>query len=169
MKQVKILLSSLLLLVIAGCSSIMVDRDHQIDLTSYQSFSFNIDKDQPLTLDEGRMKQAVTQQLELKGLALSENSSLLVKPSIQNNEELISRNPTVSFGYSTKNIGVATSSERVYQKESYGNIVIELIDKNKNQIVWRGVSNKKITKFMSDKDRSEIIFTEIDKMFTQYP
>lgn len=75
----------------------------------------------------------------------------------------------ISFGYGWNRFGVITSSPERYRERKYGNLVIELVDMKANQVVWKGISSRKLTTSMDSEKREELIAEEIAKMFEHFP
>ncbi|MDF5484958.1 DUF4136 domain-containing protein, partial [Vibrio parahaemolyticus] len=110
------------------------------------------------------------EQLEGKGLnKVNSGGDLYVHHDIVEESELVSSGSSVSFGYGWNSFGVITSSPERYKERKYGKLVVELVDAKANQVVWKGVSSRKLSESMSSEKRESLIQEEIAKMFESYP
>ncbi len=64
---------------------------------------------------------------------------------------------------------MAYSSPSRYREYKYGKLVVELIDNDNNKIVWRSISQRKLTETMTPKSREEFIDEQVFEMFKNYP
>ncbi|MGR5237996.1 DUF4136 domain-containing protein [Vibrio alfacsensis] len=164
------LLAASLVMVITACTTITTDVDSQADFSSYKTFDFGKQPDFPTSLDARRIEQGIAAQLESNGLSrVSSGGDLYVHHDIIEESELVSTGSSFSVGYGRNSFGVLTSSPERYKERKYGKLVVELVDTKANQVVWKGVSNRKLTESMSTKKREALISEEIAKMFENYP
>ncbi|MDF5662779.1 DUF4136 domain-containing protein, partial [Vibrio parahaemolyticus] len=124
----------------------------------------------PTSIDGRRIEQGLAEQLEGKGLIkVNSGGDLYVHHDIVEESELVSSGSSVSFGYGWNSFGVITSSPERYKERKYGKLVVELVDAKANQVVWKGVSSRKLSESMSSEKRESLIQEEIAKMFESYP
>lgn len=166
----KSFLAASLVMIVAACTTVTTDVDKQADFSAYKTFDFGPQSDVPTSLDARRIEQGIAAQLEANGLSrVKSGGDLYVHHDIIKETELVSTGSTFSVGYGWNSFAVATSSPERYRERKYGKLVIELVDTKANQVVWKGISKKKLTESMSTQKREELISEEVTKMFTNYP
>jgi hypothetical protein len=151
------------LTLLTGCMvvpDINTQYDRATNFKTYQSFGWYPTADAPAperaedatysTLIDQRVKEAIASELVKQGLTpITDNPGLLVaydisiKPA-QNVSEEENKDNDYGFGYShwygyRFNYGYAAFPDfKGIDKYRIGTLVISLIDKNTNQLVWRG-------------------------------
>ncbi len=157
-------------LLTTACSTITTDVDNQVDFSLYRTFDFGEQGDAPISIDARRIEQSIAAQLEGQGLRqVASGGDIYVHHDIAKSTEFVSFGSNVSFGYGWNSFGVITSSPERYRERKYGNLVVELVDVKANQVVWRGMSSRKLTESMDTDNRVSLIAEEIEKMFEHYP
>jgi len=167
------LFALVLTLTFTSCSSVKVvsDYDSKTDFSKYQTFAFykpGIDKAEISDLDKKRIMREIQANLEAKGMTISETPDLLVSIFTKERERIDVYND--NFGYWGYGYGpwfggyggtsVSTSTE--------GTLFIDLIDKNKNELVWQGVGKGDLV--MTTVEKKEARIKEIvSKIMAQYP
>jgi hypothetical protein len=81
----------------------------------------------------------------------------------------VSSGSSFGIGYGWNNFRGGMSTPQNYHQQTYGQLVVELIDDKTNIVVWTANSSRKLTRSMSSKEREELIYEEIAEMFQQYP
>lgn len=164
-----LILGSVMMLV-SACTTVTTDVDKQADFSAYRTFDFGAQAETPTSIDGRRIEQGLAEQLEDKGLIkVNSGGDLYVHHDIVEESELVSSGSSVSFGYGWNSFGVITSSPERYKERKYGKLVVELVDAKANQVVWKGVSSRKLSESMSSEKRESLIEEEIAKMFENYP
>ncbi|MDV6249991.1 DUF4136 domain-containing protein [Vibrio sp. EA2] len=159
-----------LALFMAACTTVTTDVDKQADFSSYKTFDFGEQGGAPASIDARRIEQSIGSQLEANGLArVSSDGDIYVHHDIVENTEFVSSGSNISFGYGWNRFGVVTSSPERYRERKYGNLIIELVDKKANQVVWKGLSSRKLTASMDSEKRERLIAEEITEMFENFP
>ncbi|MGF1703669.1 DUF4136 domain-containing protein [Photobacterium makurazakiensis] len=169
MKRCKLFLGVLLL---AGCTSdVATDYNSATNYAVFKTYQFaSSSNDHALSLDAARVEDAISGQLYAKGLKPAQtDADLTVQHSILEQSDFQSYGTSFGFGYGYRNVGVAYSAPRQYKEYRYGKLVVELIENNTNQIVWRSVSQRKLTETMSPDSRRKFIDEQIREMFKNYP
>ena len=171
-----IMLSVLLLM---GCSrtlTVQTDYDREADFSQYRTFYWsddfqnqnNNDNNEPLfynTLVKKRLKQAIEKTLEGKGYTLSpDNPDLLVKAQVVVEQRSDNRNAypyynPFYFGYYGGFNGTTGS-----QKE--GDVVIDLIDRERKQLIWQGYAPGVLE--TNTKDRQEELNDAVTMILSKY-
>lgn len=158
------------MMLVSACTTVTTDVDKQADFSAYRTFDFGAQAETPTSIDGRRIEQGLAEQLEDKGLIkVNSGGDLYVHHDIVEESELVSSGSSVSFGYGWNSFGVITSSPEKYKERKYGKLVVELVDAKANQVVWKGVSSRKLSESMSSEKRESLIEEEIAKMFENYP
>ncbi|MBT0056272.1 DUF4136 domain-containing protein [Vibrio alginolyticus] len=164
------LILGLVVMLVSACTTVTTDVDKQADFSAYRTFDFGAQAEAPTSIDGRRIEQGLAEQLEGKGLIkVNSGGDLYVHHDIVEESELVSLGSSVSFGYGWNSFGVITSSPERYKERKYGKLVVELVDAKANQVVWKGVSSRKLSESMSSEKRESLIQEEIAKMFESYP
>ncbi|MEJ2765923.1 DUF4136 domain-containing protein [Photobacterium sp. MCCC 1A19761] len=160
-----------LTVVLTGCSApVTTDYNAQINYTQFKTYQFAPGQSHSaLSLDESRVEEAISVQLHSKGLKPGENADLTVKHYIQQQSDFQSYGTSVGFGYGYRHVGVAYSTPVRYREYTYGKLIVELIDNQSNKVVWRAVSQRKLTESMTPSSREAFIDEQVFEMFKNYP
>jgi len=164
---------TLLSLTLSACAiNPATDYRSAHNFSQYKTFAFSATKEGvPESLDSARIKDAVTTQLESKGLskaALNE-ADLLVTYRVESETELEQSGSTVGFGFGRKNSRVAFSSPAQYYEREYGKLIIELIDSGTQSVVWQSISQRQLQETLNTDKRTEFINSEVTLMLNHYP
>ncbi|GAK23210.1 LOW QUALITY PROTEIN: polyketide synthase modules [Vibrio sp. JCM 19052] len=164
------LLATLFAISVTACTTVTTDVDKQADFSSYKTFDFGEQSETPTSLDARRIEQGLAAQLESKGLSrVQSGGDLYVHHDIIKESELVSSGSSFSVGYGWNSFGVITSSLSVIKRRSMASLLLNLSTPKLNQVVWKGVSSRKLTESMSTEKREELISEEVMKMFENYP
>jgi len=167
-----------------ACSSsrIHTDFDHQADFGSYSTFAwYQMEETDgptqgPSQIVDGRIRRAIAENLQAKGLSRAEpgEADLAVTYYASLNSQMQFHTtgwgygggwgwgPRWGFGYGFWP-GWTTTTVHTYHE---GTIIIDLIDREKNQLVWRGVT----TRVLGKKSHSdEKIDQSMSRVFVDFP
>jgi CubicO group peptidase (beta-lactamase class C family) len=184
MRIVRALLVSAAALAFLACSSsrVQIDFDHQADFSTYSTFAWfeateNDGPTQgPSQIVDGRIRRAIAENLQAKGLARVESgeADLTVTYYASLNSQMQFHTtgwgygagwgwgPHWGYGYGFWP-GWSTTTVHTYHE---GTIIIDIIDRVKNQLVWRGVS----TRVLGKKSHSdEKIDQSMSRVFVDFP
>lgn len=157
MKIIKIL-PYLFFAFLMSCTSVKVitDYDSKTDFTQYKTFAFykkGIDNARISDIDKRRIMRAIETELLAKGLKKSANPDVLVSLFTKSRKRVDVNdfgnyyhpfnNFFYPYYYGTNPIHISKYTE--------GTLFIDLIDKNKKQLIWQGIgsgylSNNNVTK-----------------------
>lgn len=185
MKRHMLLLASILLL--SACESIQVDRDYDTnrDFASYQSWSWQTpaltySPDDPRIksdLTEQRIRDAVTDQLEQRGLrAAPANTqgdlSVQVAMIVDDRQNLL----TTNYGGGWNNAwgggywGGPMYTETQTVDYKVGTLQVDLYDGKDKKLVWRGSAQQIMPRnALSPAERETAIRETVTKVLSQYP
>ena len=156
-------------LIFLSCSSVRVSTDYnnEIDFSSYKTYAFSkkgIDKAQINELDKKRILKAL--EVELSSIGLRKNSinpDIVISIFTGVNEQINIYNSYNYLGY-----GLGSWYDFNYNTSTtQGTLYIDIIDHNKNELVWQGIGKGYISDNVSKKE--EQIKTFVNKILLQYP
>ena len=171
-------------LLLGGCASdIRTDVDPNANFASYRTFAFM----EPLaTVQAGytslvteRFKQAISQQLSARGYALnSQSPNLLVNFHTVNKQKVdylgVPALPGAMpwgddyYGYRAYGAWPGYVSDPDVMQYTVGVVSIDLIDAQKRQLVWQGVSSS-LVKSAGQEKSDQGIETVVANIFAKYP
>ncbi|WP_339617513.1 DUF4136 domain-containing protein [uncultured Gilvimarinus sp.] len=171
--------------LLAGCASsgptIQSDYDRDADFTAYQTFAFvdplGTDKSGYSTLVTSHFKSAAREEMEQLGYTYSEQSPDLLVNFFSNTENRtdIRSTPsmTASYGYYGYRSGLYMGlplygSETETRHYKVGTLNIDVVDANKEQLVWEGIAEGKLSKDAMANPR-DAIRTAVNQIFKTYP
>ena len=157
MHRAKFAAGALLVASIAGCATTdapntRVDYDRKADFSVYRTFGFpketGTDRGGYSTLVTSYFKSSVTTAMEAHGYKYSaENPDLLVN-FYMNTRERTEIRPDTGFGYYGYRRGLYHGwpmyEDRTVNYE-VGTINLDIVDAEKKQLVWEGVSEGRVT------------------------
>lgn len=184
MRIVHAALSVAIALSFLSCSSsrIQTDYDHRADFSSYSTFAWyqaeeNIGPTEgPSQIVDRRIRHSIAENLEARGLGRAEpgDADLTVTYYASLNSQMQFHTtgwgygagwgwgPYWGYGYGFWP-GWTTTTVHTYHE---GTVIIDIIDREKNQLVWRGVT----TRVLGKKSHSdEKIDQAMARVFADFP
>ncbi len=171
-------LSGLLLglAVVAACSSITTsaDYDQSTNFSTYKTYAWKDVEPMQNQIAEERIKAAVDRTLASKGLRKVESDpDLWVVPHARLSKETQISTYNTGWGYGGwggyRWGGGAGMSTSTVNEIPVGNLIIDLVDANKKQMVWRGHASKTLDPSASPETKQKNIDAAVQKMFANYP
>ncbi|OCB78092.1 DUF4136 domain-containing protein [Flavobacterium crassostreae] len=173
MKAIK-LFSLVFILLLGSCSSIRVNADYdtQADFSKYKTYAFHkkgIDKVPISEFDKKRILRAIDQELSKKGMTKSENPDLLINILTKEREKLeVSQfNATWGYGWGFGWNPYLWGGRNYVSSSTEGTLYIDLIDAQKQELVWEGEGVGYLTENRANKEA--IITDFVTKILAQYP
>ena len=181
-KAVRVVVALGCCMLVAACSSgptIRADGDPSVDLASYKSFGFfdklATDKSKYSTMITTRLKDATRRELQKRGYEESAQPQLLVNFStnVENRTDVQSTGATASYGFYGYRAGMY-GAWGGYPQDVYtthyqeGTLAIDVVDASKQQLVWQGVAQARLTKTMIENPEATIGSVVAD-IFEKYP
>ncbi len=177
----KIIGCLIIVMIFTACAvttgSIVTDYDRDAPFNTYQTFYWSDDfqmqngkSEDPLfynTLIKKRLKKAITDEMLGRGYQLDpRNPDLLINTHVLVEQSSTSQNnypnyPFFGYYYWGNPSSFSTTTQR---KE--GALIIELIDKNRHQLVWQGYAPDVLQTRTEDKQRE--IRDAVSMIFAQY-
>jgi len=175
--MIKALLISVFAITIAGCASTVVtDYDSGTIFGNYDTWSFapaRQDSDEYVSLDDTRIRNAIEQEMKGESLRKADNeeADLLVDWRIVTEERIERGGSGFGFGlgFGSGNFGWGISAPPPIEKVKEGKLVVQFVDAQSKQVVWRAASRRYLDEGMSSEDRQELIGKIVTDMFAKYP
>jgi hypothetical protein len=159
---------------LTGCaSSVVIDHQAGATFSDYRSYAFaeRSSDDGVRSLDDERIEQAVIRQLARHNLTRvpADQADVLVRYRVEEAVQLESSGFSYGFGFGRDSLGVglATAPDRRAVKE--GKLVVELVQRDGRQVVWRGTGQRNLTERMKPDQRTALIERLVQDMFDRYP
>lgn len=170
MKTLSILAVCVVVLVGVGCSSVSVNHDYdpQVNFSQYKTFSWLPIPAKATTnqLVVRRIKDAMTRQLEAKGILLvSQNSNFLIAMHGTTQEKL----DIQDWGYSSPRAAYWGQRDISVQQYTEGTLIVDFIDAQSKQMFWRGVAKGAVDPGASPEKRSKRIDEGVSKLLEKFP
>lgn len=167
-------LTSFVIVILSGCASIpqgvSIDYDPEARFEQYKTFYWSDEilqneMDQPLfynSLVKKRIKNAVEKEMTGRGYELMPfNPDLYINAHmiVEQNTEVQS-NPGVYRYYWQDNIRTINTKE--------GTLVIDVIDRDKQQLVWQGAYKGSILDAKKPEDKQRVVRDAVSVIFREY-
>jgi Domain of unknown function (DUF4136) len=168
LKRTPLLLMALLLV---GCSSIetKVDYDRAASFSSYKTFAFKDVRapDNPISMR--RVQSAVERTLASRGLAKADGTPdlwVVLHTRTRRQTQVTTYNSGWGWGWRWR--GAYWNTARVEQIP-IGTLMVDLIDTNAKELVWRGSASRIVNADETPKDRDEKVQEAVNKLFDGFP
>lgn len=159
--------------ILTSCATIDVatDYDKEVNFDQYKTYAFykpGIDQAEISDLDKKRILRAIDFELSQKGMTKSENPELLVSIFTQTKEKVNIYQNDFGYGWGWNpyfwggGAGRTTSYTNIE-----GTLFIDLIDEQKNELVWQGLGTGVLTQKMERKE--EKIREIVDEILQEFP
>ncbi|NEV93202.1 DUF4136 domain-containing protein [Psychroflexus sp. YR1-1] len=172
MKLFKVTLILVGIFLLTSCSSIKVatDYDKEIDFTKYDSFAFykpGIDAAEISDLDKKRILRAIERELVAKGMVKKINPDLLVSIFTETTENVNVYQNNFGYGWGWNPYFWGPAGNNTVSTNIEGTLYIDLIDAEKNELVWQGLGTGILSLDMDKKE--EKINEIVMKILEKYP
>jgi hypothetical protein len=169
-------LIALTAILVASCATIKVtsDYDRTAQFESYKTYAFtqealnlNIDE-----LNRNRVINAVEKEMGLKGFTKSDTPDVLVDLKlVAKTMHTATANTSGGYGagYRYGWGGGFTTTTINYDSYQEGTLFIDMIDVDKNQLVWQGRGVDTLDPDASAEKRESKINYAVQQIFSQYP
>lgn len=174
MKKLKIFMVGILAMAFSACSSINVttDYDPSVNFKNYKTYSWytgEIPGDQLANNDltKNRITASVDQILKEKGFELTDENEadfiVVTHVGIKERTEI----HTTGYGWYRPYYGPHYRDVYVSNYEE-GTLVIDVLDKKREEIIWRGTGSKIIREYSSPEERTEAIHKAVSKILGEF-
>ena len=157
---------------LAACSTIetSADWDKAADFSKYKTYAWHEVQPAENSLVQQRIQAAVDSALASKGLRkVDDNPDLWVVTHTRLSEQTQINTYDTGWGYGWRwgyGGGMTTST---VSKVPVGNLIVDLVDANAKQMVWRGTASKTLSTSSTPEERDKAVHEAVNKMFQQYP
>jgi hypothetical protein len=158
-----------------SCNSVRVaaDYDRSVTFETYQSFAFfkeGIDKAEISDLDKRRILRAIESEMLAKGFVKSETPDLLINIFTKERQEVNVYNQ--NFGMNGWGWGWGWGpmmgwNQTNVSNSSRGTLYIDLIDAQRNELVWQGIGEGYLSSRMEKKEDRILEF--VTAIMGKYP
>jgi len=160
-------------LIIFSCSSTRVNYDFEktTDFTLYKTYNYYVDMQTSLNqLDTKRLVNAIDNQLNSKGITLSDNPDFLINIKSSEYQEAPSSSVGVGLGGGGGNVGGGVSIGFPVGSSTFNRqIIIDFVDENKNGLFWQAISESSFNPDLSPETKEEKLNEIATKIFSEYP
>jgi len=170
MKKLQILILGFIIL---SCSSTRVnyDYDKTTDFTAYKTYNYYVDMQTGLNqLDTKRLLKAIDDQLNSKGIILSDNPDFLINIKSSQYQEAPSSSVGVGVGGGGGNVGGGVSIGFPVGSSTFNRqIIIDFVDENKSGLFWQALSESSFNPDASPETKEVKLNEIVTKIFSEYP
>lgn len=162
-----------ILFLVASCAPIYVNYDYEksTDLTKYKSYNYYADMKTGLSeLDTKRLLNALDEQLQAKGFALSDTPDFFI--DIKSKEFQGAQRQTVGVGVGGGggNVGGGISiGLPLGQAQVTRQITVDFVDENIKELYWQAVSESSFNPNSSPEKREARLSAIVAKILKKYP
>tara|TARA_B100000035_G_scaffold265465_1_gene237836 strand:+ start:632 stop:1165 length:534 start_codon:yes stop_codon:yes gene_type:complete len=163
--------------ILTSCNSIRVSSDYneEINFTKFKTYAFSksgIDKVEINDIDKKRILRAIDVELYNKGYRKSSiEPDFLINFFTKTNKKIDYYPSNNYYGYAVPYGGMGHYASSWYLNSfSYneGVLFIDIIDRNKNELVWQGIGKGYIYNDKPD-NKNEKIKAMVNKILLQFP
>ena len=163
--------------ILTSCNSIRVSSDYneEINFTEFKTYAFSksgIDKVEINDIDKKRILRAIDVELYNKGYRKSSiEPDFLINFFTKTNKKIDYYPSNNYYGYAVPygGMGHYASSWYLYSfSYNEGVLFIDIIDRNKNELVWQGIGKGYIYNDKPD-NKNEKIKAMVNKILLQFP
>jgi hypothetical protein len=163
--------------ILTSCNSIRVSSDYneEINFTEFKTYAFSksgVDKVEINDIDKKRILRAIDVELYNKGYRKSSiEPDFLINFFTKTNKKIDYYPSNNYYGYAVPYGGMGHYASSWYLNSfSYneGVLFIDIIDRNKNELVWQGIGKGYIYNDKPD-NKNEKIKDMVNKILLQFP
>ncbi|MGO2011378.1 MAG: DUF4136 domain-containing protein [Pseudoalteromonas sp.] len=175
----KNLLIAAAVLMLAACAKTPdVDYDRTVDFTNYKTFAWlpqatlaNTDNYQISPLMEQRVRDAVNTQLQAQGITLTDTNTADVLLNYHASVDTKIDADTFNAGYGARwnHWGMSYNTQTTTREYDVGTLILDVIDRSSNQLVWRGAHEGRLKKKQSPEQRNEAVSKAVATILSGFP
>ncbi len=163
----------LIVLSLTSCGSMNVeyDYDEKAIFDTFKTYNYIAEMDSGLNqLDLNRLMKATDSILQSRGYTLGENPTLLIDVSSDQYEQASRNTLGIGVGSGGGNVGVGVGGGiPIGGRELHQTITINLVDAQKDVLIWQAVSDSNI-KLNTDPQQRQAYFKKLmEKVFKKFP
>lgn len=170
----RVLMVTLMIFVLSGCASnVVTDYNSATVFGNYSSWAFaeNNDSSGFVSLDGARVQSAVERELNRKTMkkVAEDEADLLVSYRVEEVDRLDTTGLSYGLGLGRGAFGFGFATAPPVREIQEGKLVVELVDAETSQVVWRGASRRYLNEDQSPEYRRKLIDEVVADMFAKYP
>ncbi|MEX0606232.1 MAG: DUF4136 domain-containing protein [Marinobacter sp.] len=170
----RVLAATLMIIMLSGCASnVVTDYNSATVFGNYSSWAFADNKDDSgfVSLDGARVQSAVERELNRENMTrmANEEADLLVSYRVEKVDRLDTTGLSYGLGLGRGAFGFGFATAPPVREIQEGKLVVELVDSETSQVVWRGASRRYLNEDQSPEYRRELIDEVVADMFAKYP
>lgn len=164
------IIAAIAIFVIGGCSTISVNQDYDpgYDFSQLKTFGFlPVPSDAGIDqLSASRLGDAIKSELTAKGYTLSEEADFGV--ALHFGQQTKTNVQSYGYGYGGwwGRPGIGGVDVTQYDE---GTLVIDFIDIEKNELIWRGTGTGVISDSPSVEEKTENVNNAVKQILAQFP
>jgi hypothetical protein len=165
-----------LILITIGCSSVSVTSDYDLyaDFTKYKSFyvytsELKGSQLETVPLVKKRVLEAIENEMQKKGFTKEDSVKADITIFAQANtaEKMNVNSYGYGYGYGWGPYPYGRNIDVSYYTQ--GSLIIDFVDNNKNELIWRGIGTAVIQDRGTPQEREQFINDAVTKILNQYP
>ncbi|MBR9871356.1 MAG: DUF4136 domain-containing protein [Gammaproteobacteria bacterium] len=170
----RVLMVAALAMMMVGCASnVVTDYNTATVFGNYSSWAYApMEKGSGFaSLDDARVRSAVERELNRKAMkkVAKGDADLLVSWQIVSEERLEQTGVGLGFGFGSGNFGWGMAAPAPVREVTEGKLVLELVDQDSAEVVWRAASRRYLNENQSPETRRKLIDEVVSEMFSKYP
>lgn len=168
------------LFLFVACSGVRVstDYDPSVDFTGFGSYAWlddssgvEGDREDVTSLLDRRIRQAIEDELEAKGLARVERdeAEVLVSYHLSVDKKLDVDTINTGVGYYRGWYGASAHTETIVREYEEGTLLVDLVEPGSRQLVWRGSGQSRLRESSSPEQREQRVRQVVGAILKDYP
>ena len=162
-----------LLVLLSSCTATKVayDYDKKNDFTKYKTYNLYPDIETGFNqLNDKRLFFQIDSVMQVRGLKKSDTPDLHINIVSKEYQNTNSGTVGIGIGGTGRNVGVGVSGGvPVGAPRTYKQIVFDIIDVKRNELVWQAISDSPYNKDASPDQKDRFFFKLIEKVFKKFP
>lgn len=175
----QLIITSAFMLLAACSSSPDWDYDKSVEFANYKTFAWAPDADlkggahdyQINDLMEKRVRNAINTSLSQQGIQLVDEKSadILINYHASVESKLEADTLSASYGVRWNYWGWGYQTQTTTKEYDVGTLVIDVIDNNSKQLVWRGAKEGRLRNKQTPEQRTESINKTVSEILGNFP
>lgn len=160
--------------LLTGCvSTVALDYQDGAPFPEYQSYAFagsDAGADEVRSIDGARIEQAVDRELQGKlDKVDADTADLLVRYRVDDSVRIETTGFGYGFGFGRDRLGIGVATVPDAREVKEGKLVVELVERESRQMIWRAVGQRNLTEQMKPASREALINRLVKDMFERFP
>jgi len=166
-------------LMLAACAKTPdIDYDKSVDFSNYKTFAWmpqatlaDANNYQMSPLMEQRVREAVNTQLQAQGMSLVDENSADVLLNYHASVDTKIDSDTFNVGYGARwnYWGLGYNTQTTTHEYEVGTLILDVIDRESNQLVWRGAREGRLQKKQSPEQRTKAVNKAVATILSGFP